>query len=162
MNFQFVSNIRDHALQVITVASAFRSATAVGVRRASLYALRLAFEAYLPASATAAAVSSSTGNHPASRALSQQQARLSARRGPLDTLLHLSGEDALLGVDAGGDIAGDGTSAVSSEAVAMSIMSQPAVVDTVDWAASSWKDDPDEVSRTLKHEIVSMAVRVLS
>lgn len=129
-------------MQVITVASAYRNATAVGIRRAALYALRLAFEAYLPSAASAGS-----------------QGRVAAQRGPLDALLHLSDEDALRGTQPVDGATGAG---VSSEAAAVSILSQPAVVECVDWAAASWKDDPDEVSRTLKHDIVSMAVKGLS
>jgi hypothetical protein len=44
---------REHVLEVAKVASAFRLASAVALRRAALYALRLAMEAYITSSSAA-------------------------------------------------------------------------------------------------------------
>lgn len=115
---------------MIKAASAFRSASAVALRRAALYALRLSMEAYLPSPI-----------HPNT---TSEAMRAQLNRGPLDSLLHLAEADATGGSEEGTD------------AAAMSIMSQPVIIDCVDWAASTWKSDPDEVSRTLKHEILSL------
>lgn len=84
--------------------------------------------------------------------------RRQLNRGPLDSLLHLSEPDA------GFAIGMEGAEGVDcmSDAAAMSIMNQPVIVDCVDWAASTWNEDADEVSRTLKHEIVRIAVEGLS
>jgi hypothetical protein len=125
---------REHALEVAKVASAFRLASAVALRRAALYALRLAMEAYI----TACSAASRGGNSP-----------VPTTAGPLDVLRSVahSGEASELG-----------DAETAGEAAVMSIMSQPALVEVVDWAATTWKEDADEVARALKHEIVEMAV----
>lgn len=136
---------RDYALQVIKAASAYRSASAVALRRAALYALRLSMEAYLPGAVSKSANASAA-------------ARAQLNRGPLDSLLHISESD----VDVGSGLEGSEDIAGISDAAALSIMNQPVIIECVDWAATTWKEDPDEVSRTLKHEIVNIAVKGLS
>ena len=130
---------RDYALEIATVAGAFRQASAVALRRAALFALRLSFEAYLPSPTTA------TDRNPRHRLTGTVQ------QTPLQALQNISPE----GVYTGGD---EGDSVESGEAAMLSIMTQPALVSVIDWAASTWKTDPDEVSRALKHDIVTMAV----
>jgi len=44
------------------------------------------------------------------------------------------------------------------DSAAAAIISQRALVEVVDWAATTWKDDADEVARALKREIVAIAV----
>lgn len=123
-----------HALEVAKVAAAFRQASAVSLRRAALYALRLSMESYLPDS-------SARG----------ERGRLQAAHGPMGVLCNISRED---GLPAENGVEGEDAGA----AAVMSIMAQPVLVEVVDWAAMTWKEDADEVSRALKHEIVTMAV----
>jgi hypothetical protein len=66
--------------------------------------------------------------------------------------------DVLRSVARSGEASELGDAETSGEAAVMSIMSQPALVEVVDWAATTWKEDADEVARALKHEIVEMAV----
>ncbi len=125
------------------VASAFRFASAAALRRAALYALRLSLEAYMPTSTSKTAAANAA-------------ARAQLNRGPVDSLFHIVDtidEDFSTDGFAGGR---------ETDAAAMSIMDQPVIVDCVDWAATTWKEDPDEISRALKHEIVQMAVSGMS
>jgi hypothetical protein len=124
-----------HALEVAKVAAAYRQASAVSLRRAALYALRLSMESYLPSS-------SARG----------ERGRLEAAQGPMNVLCNISREDGP--PEDGAMVDGEDAGA----AAVMSIMSQPVLVEVVDWAATTWKEDADDVSRALKHEIVTMAV----
>ena len=137
---------------MITVAAAYRGASAVALRRAALYALRLAMEAYLPLDSRA----NSSSNIDRQRRIAAEQSH-----NPLGALMNISNLSMGDGCDNIGDDA-EGDGGASPGAAALSIMSQPVLVECVDWAASSWRDDADEVGRALKQEIVSMAVKGLS
>ena len=126
----------------------FRLASAVALRRAALYALRLSFEAYLPTN------SSGSGNN------NNNDRRLSAAgrplpNGPMDELCNIASRSGSGMISAGEEEAFAGAGEDSATAA---IISQRALVEVVDWAATTWKDDADEVTRALKREIVAIAV----
>lgn len=119
------------------MASAFRLAAAVALRRASLFALRLSVESFIASSSEAAT----------------QTPRVSSLAGPLEVLCNLSHD-----ADRASESLMEGASGSPAEVAVMAVMSQPALIEVVDWAANTWKDDADDVGRALKREIVEMAV----
>jgi hypothetical protein len=156
---------RDHSLLVIHASFAYRGASALALRRAALFSLRLAFECYLlsatAGSSSAASTSSSVG---ARAAVSPLEALMDISDGASTSTYqsNKSSNGSSRDRDRDGSAASLPEAGSAAEAQAMAamttVMTQPVLVQCVDWAAGTWRDDADEVSRSLKREIVAMAI----
>jgi hypothetical protein len=155
---------RDHSLLVIHASFAYRGASALALRRAALFSLRLAFECYLlsatAGSSSAASTSSSVG---ARAAVSPLEALMDISDGAsTSTYQSNKSNNGSSSRDRDGSAASLPEAGSAAEAQAMAamttVMTQPVLVQCVDWAAGTWRDDADEVSRSLKREIVAMVI----
>ena len=86
-------------------------------------------------------------------------------QGVLQTLMNVSGVDELLGPSPDEGAAGNAGSAGAGDLptlAAMELMAEPSVVRCVDFAAASWRDDPDDITRALKQELLRTALEGIS
>lgn len=137
-------------MEVLTAGYAYRNAMSVPLRRAALQAIRYSLQAYIVASTS---VTSYTGT---------TTATTDSNNSVLGTLLNVSSlaatgssDDMLMGDDLF-------TGGANSSRTMLAIMQQPAIVQCVDWAAATWKDDPDDISRVLKRELLNIVVSSIS
>lgn len=148
----------EYAVQALNAGFELRDVECVSLRRSTYASMAAVLEAHLQhlhaqsvriAASAAAAASASDG------AALCTPLESSGRGSALQTLLNIrsSVDGAALWA------AADEASAPPADEVAMMmVMSQQSIVQWIDFAAATWRDDPDEVCRTIKQHLLQLAI----
>ncbi len=126
---------RNFAPIAIQVSRLFRLSEDVGLRRAALCTVYVSLDC--------------TSKH--SQALINNPGLLAAKRGVLDSLLHVADDQVIAEVDPG----------AGGQDLTRALVMAPVMVDTLEWLIQSYSSDADATSRQLKASIVNLCKQVI-